>query len=261
MILDEIAAATRLRVEQLQRIKDLNKIRSDAESLPKNNRGFRTRLSRDGMNFITEVKKASPSKGIISKEFDYLRLARDYEAAGAAAISCLTEPQFFLGKDEYLQAISTAVKLPVLRKDFIISEYQIYEAKLLGASAVLLICAILSEKELGQFLKMAHSLGLSALVEAHDEEEVARALRAGARIIGVNNRNLKDFTVDVKNSVRLRALIPPEVLYVSESGIRGAEDVAVLYKNGTDAVLIGETLMRSSDKAAMLQELKRDCHE
>ena len=141
------------------------------------------------------------------------------------------------------------------------NQYQIYEAKLLGASAVLLICAILSEKELGQFLKMAHSLGLSALVEAHDEAEVARALRAGARIIGVNNRNLKDFTVDVKNSVRLRALIPPEVLYVSESGIRGTEDVAVLYKNGTDAVLIGETLMRSSDKAAMLQELKRDCHE
>ena len=160
-----------------------------------------------------------------------------------------------------LREIAREVSIPVLRKDFTVDEYQIYEAKLLGASAVLLICAILSEKELGQFLKMAHSLGLSALVEAHDEEEVARALRAGARIIGVNNRNLKDFTVDVKNSVLLRALIPPEVLYVSESGIRGAEDVAVLYKNGTDAVLIGETLMRSSDKAAMLQELKRDCHE
>ena len=173
----------------------------------------------------------------------------------------LTEPEYFLGSDDYLREIAREVSIPVLRKDFTVDEYQIYEAKLLGASAVLLICAILSEKELGQFLKMAHSLGLSALVEAHDEEEVARALRAGAQIIGVNNRNLKDFTVDVKNSVRLRALIPPEVLYVSESGIRGAEDVAVLYKNGTDAVLIGETLMRSSDKAAMLQELKRDCHE
>ena len=253
MILDEIAAATRLRVEQLQRIKDLNKIRSDAESLPKNNRGFRTRLSRDGMNFITEVKKASPSKGIISKEFDYLRLARDYEAAGA--ISCLTEPQFFLGKDEYLQAISTAVKLPVLRKDFIISEYQIYEARAIGASAILLICAILDDEPLKRFFKLADSLGLSALVEAHDETEVLRAIKAGARIIGVNNRNLKDFTVSLDTSFRLRTLVPDDILFVAESGIKTGAHTKSLYDHGADAVLIGETLMRSPDKKEALAEL------
>ena len=255
MILDEIAAATRLRVEQLQRIKDLNKIRSDAESLPKNNRGFRTRLSRDGMNFITEVKKASPSKGIISKEFDYLRLARDYEAAGAAAISCLTEPQFFLGKDEYLQAISTAVKLPVLRKDFIISEYQIYEAKTIGASAVLLICSLLDTDTIRRWIKLCDSLGLSALVEAHTADEVYSAIAAGARVIGVNNRNLRDFTVDINNCTKLRKLVPDNIIFVAESGIKTRDDIKVLENAGINAVLIGETLMRNPDKKAALDEL------
>ena len=261
MILDDIVEK---RKEQLQREKD-NIEPQDMKEMALNsknkNHGFKEALKKSGLSVISEVKKASPSKGVIAEDFRPVEIAIAYEDAGAAAISCLTEEHYFKGGSKYFADIRAKVDIPMLRKDFIFDEYQIYEAKLLGASAVLLICAILSEKELGQFLKMAHSLGLSALVEAHDEEEVARALRAGARIIGVNNRNLKDFTVDVKNSVRLRALIPPEVLYVSESGIRGAEDVAVLYKNGTDAVLIGETLMRSSDKAAMLQELKRDCHE
>ena len=261
MILDDIVEK---RKEQLQREKD-NIEPQDMKEMALNsknkNHGFKEVLKKSGLSVISEVKKASPSKGVIAEDFRPVEIAIAYEDAGAAAISCLTEEHYFKGGSKYFADIRAKVDIPMLRKDFIFDEYQIYEAKLLGASAVLLICAILSEKELGQFLKKAHSLGLSALVEAHDEEEVARALRAGARIIGVNNRNLKDFTVDVKNSVRLRALIPPEVLYVSESGIRGAEDVAVLYKNGTDAVLIGETLMRSSDKAAMLQELKRDCHE
>ena len=261
MILDDIVEK---RKEQLQREKD-NIEPQDMKEMALNsknkNHGFKEALKKSGLSVISEVKKASPSKGVIAEDFRPVETAIAYEDAGAAAISCLTEEHYFKGGNKYFADIRAKVDIPMLRKDFIFDEYQIYEAKLLGASAVLLICAILSEKELGQFLKMAHSLGLSALVEAHDEEEVARALRAGARIIGVNNRNLKDFTVDVKNSVRLRALIPPEVLYVSESGIRGAEDVAVLYKNGTDAVLIGETLMRSCDKAAMLQELKRDCHE
>ena len=264
-ILNEIAARTKERVEEEKFKVPLSVLNTQLDSEPARRAdgkiSFLDALKKPGMSYICEVKKASPSKGLIAVDFPYLEIARQYERAGASAISVLTEPEYFLGSDDYLREIAREVSIPVLRKDFTVDEYQIYEAKLLGASAVLLICAILSEKELGQFLKMAHSLGLSALVEAHDEEEVARALRAGARIIGVNNRNLKDFTVDVKNSVRLRALIPPEVLYVSESGIRGAEDVAVLYKNGTDAVLIGETLMRSSDKAAMLQELKRDCHE
>ena len=261
-ILDTLADAARARVEDNKKKKPMEVLKKEAKSLTADTGfPFEKALAAPGISVICEVKKASPSKGLIAVDFPYLEITRQYERAGASAISVLTEPEYFLGSDDYLREIAREVSIPVLRKDFTVDEYQIYEAKLLGASAVLLICAILSEKELGQFLKMAHSLGLSALVEAHDEEEVARALRAGARIIGVNNRNLKDFTVDVKNSVRLRALIPPEVLYVSESGIRGAEDVAVLYKNGTDAVLIGETLMRSCDKAAMLQELKRDCHE
>ena len=261
-ILDTLADAARARVAENKKKKPMEVLKKEAESLAADTGfPFEKALEAPGISVICEVKKASPSKGLIAADFPYLEIARQYERAGASAISVLTEPEYFLGSDGYLQEIAEDVSIPVLRKDFTVDEYQIYEAKLLGASAVLLICAILSEEELGQFLKIAHSLGLSALVEAHDEEEVAHALRAGARIIGVNNRNLKDFTVDVKNSVRLRALIPPEVLYVSESGIRGAEDVAVLYKNGTDAVLIGETLMRSSDKAAMLQELKRDCHE
>lgn len=261
MILDELAAHARERVAADKAKIPLEDMKAQAEALPKGDFRFEKALSGKECAFICEVKKASPSKGIIDPVFDFEAIAQSYEDAGADCVSCLTEPKWFLGSDEIFKKVRGIVTRPMIRKDFTVDEYQIYEAKLLGASAVLLICAILSEKELGQFLKMAHSLGLSALVEAHDEEEVARALRAGARIIGVNNRNLKDFTVDVKNSVRLRALIPPEVLYVSESGIRGAEDVAVLYKNGTDAVLIGETLMRSSDKAAMLQELKRDCHE
>ena len=199
---------------------------------------FEKALGAPGISFICEVKKASPSKGLIAAEFPYLSIAREYEAAGAAAISCLTEPDFFLGSDEYLREIAAAVKIPVLRKDFTVDPYMIYEAKVLGASAVLLICAI------------------SALVEAHDEREVERALRVEHGIVGVNNRDLKTFTVDCGNSVRLRKMVPDDRLFVSESGIRTAEDIAVLRQNGTDAVLIGETLMRSPDKAAVLRELR-----
>ena len=217
---------------------------------------FEKALGAPGISFICEVKKASPSKGLIATEFPYLSIAREYEAAGAAAISCLTEPDFFLGSDEYLREIAAAVKIPVLRKDFTVDPYMIYEAKVMGASAVLLICAILSDEELLEYGKIARALGLSALVEAHDEREVERALRVEHGIIGVNNRDLKTFTVDCRNSVRLRKMVPDDRLFVSESGIRTAEDIAVLRQNGTDAVLIGETLMRSPDKAAALRELR-----
>ena len=217
---------------------------------------FEKALGAPGISFICEVKKASPSKGLIATEFPYLSIAREYEAAGAAAISCLTEPDFFLGSDEYLREIAAAVKIPVLRKDFTVDPYMIYEAKVLGASAVLLICAILSDSELLEYGKIARALGLSALVEAHDEREVERALRVEHGIVGVNNRDLKTFTVDCGNSVRLRKMVPDDRLFVSESGIRTAEDIAVLRQNGTDAVLIGETLMRSPDKAAVLRELR-----
>ena len=168
----------------------------------------------------------------------------------------MTEPKWFLGNDEYLKEIAKTVSIPCLRKDFTVDEYQIYQAKVLGASAVLLICSLLTEDQIKDYIRICDNLGLSALVEAHDEQEVQTALNTGARIIGVNNRNLKDFSVDTDNSRRLRELIPPNILFVSESGVRTAEDVAALRKIGADAVLIGETLMRASDKRAKLAELR-----
>ena len=217
---------------------------------------FEKALAQPGMSFICEIKKASPSKGIIARDFPYLEIAREYEKAGASAISCLTEPDFFMGSDEYLREIAAAVKIPVLRKDFTVDPYMIYEAKVLGASAVLLICAILTDEELIEYGALAKSLGLSALVEAHDEREVERALRVDKAVIGVNNRDLRNFTVDCRNSVRLRKMVPGDRLFVSESGIQTPTDIEILRENGVDAVLIGETLMRSPDKAAELRCLK-----
>ena len=208
------------------------------------------------MSFICECKKASPSKGLIAPDFPYLEIAKSYEDAGASAISVLTEPQWFLGQNTYLQEIVQAVHIPCLRKDFTIDDYMIYEAKVLGASAVLLICSLLSEEQIRDSIKLCDSLGLSALVEAHDADEIEMALRAGARIIGVNNRNLKDFTVDIHNSGRLRSLVPPEVLFVAESGIKTRADVAALEEMGVNAILIGETLMRSEHKKQLLADLK-----
>ena len=226
-----------------------------AAGQPDAGRQFYRRLARPGVNFICEVKKASPSKGVIAPDFPYVQIARAYEEAGAAAISCLTEPEYFLGRDRYLQEIARTVKLPVLRKDFTVSAYQIYQARLLGAAAVLLIVTLLSEAQLREYLQLAASLHLAALVEAHSEAEVDTALRAGAEIIGVNNRNLQDFTVDVQTSLRLRKLVPDGKLFVAESGIKTAADVAQLRQAGVNAVLIGETLMRSKDIAGKLQEL------
>lgn len=232
-------------------------VRAQALDLEANNHyPFRTELAAPGISFICEAKKASPSKGLIAPSFPYVEIAKEYEAAGAAAISCLTEPKWFLGKDEYVKEITQAVSIPVLRKDFTVDEYMIYEAKTLGASAVLLICALLDEVQLKDWREIAEGLGMDALVEAHDEEEVETALKAGARIVGVNNRNLKDFTVDVNNSTRYRAMVPEDVLFVSESGITTRSDIEVLERNGTDAVLIGETLMRAKDKKRMLDMLK-----
>ena len=218
---------------------------------------FEEALGREGLSIISEVKKASPSKGVIAEDFPYLEIATTYEDAGADAISCLTEPDRFRGSDEYLKDIVKKVSIPVLRKDFTVDPYMIYQAKLMGASAVLLIAAILSDEELKSYFDIADRLGLSCLFEAHDAEEVKRCLAAGARIVGVNNRNLKDFTVDITNSVRLREMIPSDIIFVSESGIEKPEDVKILKENGTDAVLIGEMLMRSSDKKSLIGELKR----
>ena len=260
MILQKLADAARQRIrKQMEELSPL-RMREMAEAMPKETGfPFEKALAEPGISFICEVKKASPSKGLIDPEFPYLRIAKEYEEAGASAISCLTEPDYFLGDDRYLREIAETVTTPVLRKDFTVDPYMIWQAKVLGASAVLLICAILDERQLSEYLLLAHSLGLSALVEAHDGEEVRMALGSGARIIGVNNRDLRDFTVDINNSVRLREQIPDEILYVSESGIRTPEDVAVLFRNGTDAVLIGETLMRSPDKKRELEMLRSGC--
>lgn len=257
MILEEIAARTVQRVAEEKAAVPLSEMKKRAEALDANTGfPFRKALSGNEISFICEVKRASPSKGLIAPDFPYLDIARDYERAGASAISCLTEPFWFKGRDEYLAEISNAVKIPVLRKDFTVDEYMIYQAKTLGASAVLLICSILSKEQLSEYLGIAHSLGLSALVEAHDEDEVRTALSVGAGIIGVNNRDLRTFTVDINNSARLRKLVPPEVLFVSESGIKTAADIEALRSNGTNDVLIGETLMRSPDKKAALDELR-----
>ncbi len=306
MILDEIAAKTKERVAEQKKKVSLEEIKrqaldivareTDNGSSPYTKFPFRDNLAADGISFICEVKKASPSKGLIAPDFPYVDIAKEYEAAGASAISVLTEPFYFQGSNQFLMDIKKEVNIPLLRKDFTVDEYMIYEAKVIGASAVLLICSILDDEQLVSYLKLAHELGMSALVEAHDEEEVRRAIACGAGIIGVNNRDLRTFTVDIMNSVRLRKLVPDTVpvkdsltkgsgtdtvcdvksdihsdkgsdpfvdpfgsqkmVYVSESGIKTKEDIDRLKANGTDAVLIGETFMRSPDKKRLFAELK-----
>jgi indole-3-glycerol phosphate synthase len=255
-ILEQLAQSARQRVEQYKAKVSLETIRAEAESLSKGEFRFEQALSKPGVSFICECKKASPSKGVIAESFPYVEIAMEYEDAGADCISVLTEPTRFLGQDAFLEDIVNSVSIPCLRKDFTVDEYMIYQAKTLGAEAVLLICALLDESTLRRYTELCDSLGLSALVEAHDEREVESALNAGARIVGVNNRNLKDFTVDVDNSRRVRSLVPDGVLFVSESGIKTPQDVKALADAGADAVLIGETLMRAPDKKAALAELK-----
>ncbi len=255
-ILEQLADRAAKRVAEAKKRKPLLKIREEALEFPRGDFVFEKALGKDDISFICECKKASPSKGVIAKEFPYMEIAMDYEKAGADAISVLTEPSAFLGKSRYLKEISSAVSIPCLRKDFTVDEYMIYEAKTLGASAVLLIVSILSPEQLKDYILCCDRLGLSALVETHDEYEIKTAVKAGARVIGVNNRNLKNFEVDIEHSQRLRELVPEKVLFVAESGIKTPEDVDALRKAGADAVLIGETLMKASDRKAKLQELR-----
>ena len=256
MILDKIIEATKIRVAQEKQVETPEAVKAAALALPSDTGfPFEAALRQQDFNFICEVKKASPSKGIIAEHFPYLEIAKEYEVAGAAAISVLTEPDFFKGDKTYLQEIASTVKIPVLRKDFIIDEYQIYQAKVWGASAILLICACLDVPTLTKFRELADSLGLSSLVEAHDEHEVQMAIDCGARIIGVNNRNLKDFTVDVQNSVRLRNLVQDDVIFVSESGLETPENIQVLRDNNIGVALMGETFMRSPNKVEKLAYL------
>lgn len=260
MILDKIVEKTIIRVAEAKAAKPFEAVKKEALVALAAASGstcysFENALKSDDITFICEIKKASPSKGIISEHFPYLDAAREYERAGAGAISVLTEPYFFLGSDRYLREIKQSVSLPVLRKDFTIDAYQIYEAKAIGADAVLLICAILDTRTIKDYIKTADQLGLSCLVEAHDEKEIYSALEAGARIVGVNNRNLNTFEVDINTSIRLRELVPKDRLFVSESGIKTPEDISMLRANRTNAVLIGETLMKSGNIADTLHRL------
>lgn len=255
-ILDELSNYAKGRVEEAKRHVTLSDIRAQALSMKKGDFSFERAIKKEGLSFILECKKASPSKGLIAPDFPYLQIAREYEEAGADAVSVLTEPKWFLGKNEYLKEIAGEIQIPCLRKDFTVDEYMIYEAKVLGAKAVLLICAILSTKQLSEYISICDSLGLSALVEAHDEKEIEKAVSAKARIIGINNRNLKDFSVDTGNSRKLRSLIPEGILFVSESGVKSHEDIKAVIDFGADAVLIGETMMKAHDKKEKLLELK-----
>lgn len=255
-ILEEIAAYARERTAAAERKMPLAEIRRRAEGMPRGDFSFEKALRKPGLSLICECKKASPSRGLIAPDFPYMQIAREYEAAGADCISVLTEPKWFLGRDEYMEEIASAVSVPCLRKDFTVNEYMIYEARLLSASAVLLIVSLLSEAQLREYLGLCRELGLSALTEAHSAEEIGTAVRAGASVIGVNNRNLRDFSVDTGNSAALRELVPPGVLFVSESGVTGAADTEKLREIGADAVLVGEALMRASDKKAKIRELR-----
>ena len=255
-ILDELAGYAKKRVAEEKTKISLDEIKQSAFSMPKGDFSFEKALKKEDIAFICECKKASPSKGIIAENFPYLEIAKDYEKAGADCISVLTEPSRFLGSDKYLQEIANAVNIPCLRKDFTVDEYMIYQAKLLGASAVLLICSILDKCQIKEYIDICDTLGLSALVEVHDEKEIETALQSGARIIGVNNRNLKDFSVDTDNSRKLRELVPNDVIFVSESGVKTPEDVQKLRNIGANAVLVGETLMRAENKREMLFKLK-----
>lgn len=255
-ILDTLAECTRKRIEKNKAEIPLEQLKEQALALnTETGFPFERALSKAGMSYICEIKKASPSKGIIAEDFPYVEIAKEYQSAGASAISVLTETDYFLGSDQYVKEVSKAVNIPIIRKDFTVDEYMLYQAKAMGASAVLLICALLDTETIKKYIKICDSLGLSALVEAHDEQEVQSAIDAGARIIGVNNRNLKNFTVDINNSTRLRRLVPNDIIFVAESGIKTPQDIATLKQANVDAVLIGETFMRCENKKEMLTAL------
>lgn len=255
-ILSELANNAKERIKTANKIISEDELKTIALSMPRENFPFENALKIDDISFICECKKASPSKGVISEDFPYLEIAKDYEAAGANCISVLTEPSKFLGSNDYLREIAGTVTIPCLRKDFVVDEYMLYETKILGAKAVLLICGILDKQQLANYIKICDTLGISSLIEAHNESEIKMAIESGARMIGVNNRNLKDFSVDVENSKRMRELVPRDILFISESGINSHDDIKKLRNIGADAVLIGETLMRAADKKAKLSELR-----
>lgn len=256
MILDELAKYSKYRVEEAKKNLDLEEIKKKAESKVKGEHNFLKALSKDGLNFICEIKKASPSKGIIAEKFDYLSIAKEYEKAGASAVSVLTEPKWFLGSNEIFKEVRNVLGLPMLRKDFTVDEYQIYEAKLLGADAILIIVSITSLENIKKYLEICENMGLDALVETHNEEEIEIALEAGAKIIGVNNRNLKDFSINFDNAKKLREKVPKNIIYVVESGLKDKNDIRDIINLDANAVLIGEAIMRAENKEAFIKDLK-----
>ena len=257
MIIDDIIESTKERVAQNKKLHPIEKIAAVAFDKPINfDYPFEKALRKPGLSYIMEVKRAIPTKGQITQNFDYKTIAKEYEDIGASAISVVTEPDFFKGDDDFLAEIAKIVKIPVLRNDFIVDEYMVYESKLLGADAIILLCSVLDEITLMRCLNLAERLGMSALVEAHSSMQVKKALRVGAKIIGVNNCDLRTFKVDMKNSVELRSMVGDDIIFVSESGIKTADDIKVLEENNVDAVLIGETLMKSHDKRKTFEILQ-----
>lgn len=256
MILTKLADSTRDRVEREKKQIALEMVKEQALAMKKGDFSFEKVIAEEDISFICEVKRASPSKGMIVEHFPYVQIAKDYEEVGASCISVLTEPDYFKGDKKYLKEISENVSVPLIRKDFVIDEYMIYDAKIHGASCVLLICSLLDKETMEKYIEICDNLGMSALVEAHDEEEIQKAIEAGARMIGVNNRDLKTFTVDIRNSERLRKLVPDNILFIAESGIKTNADINRLRKANVNGVLIGETFMKAENKKEMLQKLR-----
>ncbi len=253
-ILTEIAEKVRAKVEEQKRRLPLSQLKSLAGSAPEQ-RGLAAALSRPGINIIAEIKRASPSAGLLSEHFEPAAIARMYAGGGAAAISVLTEQDYFLGSLDHLLEARRAVDLPALRKDFILDDYQIYESRAGGADAILLIVALLDRHKLAHLIELAGELGLEALVEVHTASELETALQAGAQIVGVNNRDLRDFKVSLNVSLELARLMPENIIKVSESGIKSLRDIVRLRRAGFDGFLIGEQLMRASDPRQALRAL------
>ena len=257
MILDDIVAVKQKKLSDLMQKMPLDALQKKIEDRPANPKDFHHALKKPGISVIAEVKKASPSKGVIKSDFDPETIARQYNEYGADAVSVLTEEDFFLGCNEYLKTVKAVTHIPVLRKDFIIDIWQVYESRMIGADAILLIVGILTDKQLRTYRETAQSLGMHALVEVHNEEELARALDSGTEIVGINNRNLKTFDVSLETTEKLASKISPGKTIVSESGIKNAEDIRYLKQLGVDAVLVGETLMRAGSIKDQLDQFKQ----
>lgn len=258
MIIDDIVASTFERVAENKKRNSIDKLARLAFEKPINKDYPFEKALRNKANlaYIMEIKRCVPTKGEITRNFDYKSIAKEYEDIGATAISVMTEPDYFKGDDDFLAEIARIVKIPVLRDDFIVDEYMVYESKLLGADAITLICSVLDEITLMRCLNLAENLGMSAVVEAHSSMQVKKALRVGAKIIAVNNCDLRNFEIDMNNSLELQKMIPEDVIFISRSGVKTYQDICKLEENNVNAVMVGEVLMRSHDKRKTFEILQ-----